>query len=62
MITSWTLTVEEDPETKELMLPFTQEILNTVGWKEGDVIIWKNNNNGTWTLRKKVDKNTKENV
>jgi hypothetical protein len=59
---TWTLTIEEDPDTKELVLPFTQEILNTVGWKEGDVIVWKKNDNGTWTLKKKVDKTTKQSV
>jgi hypothetical protein len=52
----WTLTIEEDPDTKELVLPFTDEILETVGWKSGDTIVWKNNNNGTWTLTKKIDK------
>jgi hypothetical protein len=58
----WTITLEEDPETKELILPFTDEILNTVGWKAGDTIVWKNNNDGTWTLTKKVDNTTKESV
>jgi hypothetical protein len=62
MTTRWTLTLEEDPDTKELILPFTQEILNTVGWKEGDVIVWKKNNNGTWTLKKKVDKTKEKSV
>jgi hypothetical protein len=62
MTNKWTITLEEDPETKELILPFTEEILNTVGWKAGDTIVWKNNNNGTWTLTKKVDKTTKESV
>ena len=52
----WTITLEEDPDTKELVLPFTDEILETVGWKSGDTIVWKNNNNGTWTLTKKIDK------
>ena len=62
MTTRWTITLEEDPDTKELILPFTEEILNTVGWKTGDTIVWKNNNDGTWTLRKKVDKKTEKSV
>jgi hypothetical protein len=62
MTTRWTITLEEDPDTKELILPFTEEILNTVGWKTGDTIVWKNNNDGSWTLTKKVDKPTKESV
>ena len=56
MKNSWTLTIVEDPETKELVLPFTEEILNTIGWKEGDVIIWKKLDNNKWSLRKKIDK------
>lgn len=50
---SWTLTIEEDPENGDLILPFTDEILEAVGWKIGDVIVWKNNNDGSWTMRKK---------
>jgi hypothetical protein len=52
-MTSWTVTLEEDPETKELILPFTDEILEAVGWKEGDVISWKIDNDGRCTLTKK---------
>jgi hypothetical protein len=62
MSNRWTITLEEDPETKELILPFTEEILNTVGWKTGDTIVWKNNNNGSWTLTKKVDNITEKSV
>ena len=61
-MTHWTITLQEDPETKELVLPFTEEILEAVGWKPGDVIVWKNNNNGSWSLRKKVDKKVEKSV
>ena len=59
---SWTITIEEDPKTKDLMLPFTSEILSAIGWEEGDVIVWKRNKNGTWTLKKKIDKKPKKSV
>jgi hypothetical protein len=58
----WKITVQEDPETKELVLPFSNEILEAVGWKEGDVIVWKNNKNGSWSLRKKIDKQAEKSV
>ncbi len=58
----WTITVQEDPETKELVLPFTEEILKAAGWKEGDVIIWKKKDSKSWTLRKKVDKTIPKSV
>jgi hypothetical protein len=56
------MTLQEDPETKELVLPLTEEILEAVGWKPGDIIVWKNNQNGSWSLRKKVDKKIEKSV
>lgn len=53
MNNSWTFTVQEDPETGDLILPFSDEILAEVGWKEGDVIEWIDNKDGSWTMRKK---------
>lgn len=58
----WTITLQEDPKTKELILPFTEEILEAVGWKPGDTIVWKNNKNGSWSLSKKVDKKIEKSV
>jgi len=52
-MSKWTITVEEDPETKELMLPFSDEMLAEVGWQTGDTLVWIDNKNGSWTLRKK---------
>ncbi len=50
---SWTLTLEQDPETGDLVLPFTDEILAELGWKEGDVLDWVDNQDGSWSLVKK---------
>ncbi len=52
----YTITLEEDPETGDLVIPFTPDMLAQVGWDFGDVIQWKDNNDGSWTLSKK-DKN-----
>jgi hypothetical protein len=49
----WAITVEEDPENGDLILPFTDEILSEVGWQTGDTIEWIDNKDGSWTLRKK---------
>jgi hypothetical protein len=48
----WTIIVEEDKETGELLLPFSDELLEQVGWKIGDTIEWIDNKDGTWTMRK----------
>lgn len=53
---SWTLTLEEDPETGDLVLPFTEEILKELGWQEGDVLEWIDNKDGSWGLVKKKQK------
>ena len=50
---SWTVVVEEDKETGELILPFTPDMLAQVGWDFGDTILWEDNMNGSWSLTKK---------
>ena len=49
----YTLTVEEDPETGEFILPFTPEMLAQVGWKEGDTLSWHDSGDGSFMLSKK---------
>ena len=56
---TWTVTLEEDPETGDVILPFTNEMLEEVGWKEGDVLEWIDNKNGSWSLVKKEEKKSK---
>ena len=51
--TNWTLTVQEDPETGDQILEFPDDLMESAGWKEGDVLEWIDNKNGSWTLRKK---------
>ena len=48
----WTITVEEDPETGDLILPLPQDMLNMQGWIEGDTLEWKDNGDGSWSLTK----------
>jgi len=58
--TSWTLEVQVDPETGEQILEFPDDLMESAGWKEGDVLQWIDNKDGSWTLRKK-DENTETN-
>lgn len=44
--------LEEDPETGDLLLPLSLEVLESCGWKEGDTLEWVDNSNGTWSIRK----------
>ena len=58
---SWTLTVEEDPNSEDCILTFPPDLLEEAGWKEGDTIKWIDLKNGSWQL-KKVDKSNEQSV
>lgn len=49
---SWTITVEEDADTGDLVLPLPADFLVMQGWVEGDTLEWTDNNDGTWSLSK----------
>lgn len=49
---SWTVFVEEDPETGDAILPFPPDLLEQAGWAEGDVLSWTDNKDGSCTLKK----------
>jgi bifunctional DNA-binding transcriptional regulator/antitoxin component of YhaV-PrlF toxin-antitoxin module len=42
-----TLTVDDDG-----VLTFPDEMMKTLGWKEGDVLQWIDNKNGSFQLKK----------
>ena len=51
-MTHWTVTVEEDPETGDLLLPLPEDLLKLQGWVPGDTIAWIENKDGTWSIQK----------
>ena len=44
--------VEIDPDG-EFFVTFPQEMLDSLGWKENDTLVWTDNKNGSWSLAKK---------
>lgn len=56
-MTSWTINVEEDPETGDYILPLPPDLLESAGWKEGDVLTWTDRGDGSWSLTKKEEGN-----
>lgn len=58
---SWTVTVEEDKETGEIVLPLPEELLKMNNWQEGDELEWQDNGDGTWSLYK-VENNTEKKI
>lgn len=55
MKNNWTITLEEDPETGDLIMPFPPDLLAQVGWDFGDTLIWDTDEEGHIILSKKVD-------
>jgi hypothetical protein len=50
---SWTLILEEaDDGSGDLILPLTDEIMDSAGWKIGDTLEWIDNKDGTWVIKK----------
>jgi hypothetical protein len=55
MTNKWTITLEEaDDGSGDLVMPLPQELLDSAGWKEGDVLDWKDLGNGSWSLTKQL--------
>lgn len=55
MTKSWTIDVQEDPETGDAIIEFPPDLMEQAGWKEGDVLDWKDNGNRSYILTKKVE-------
>ena len=51
-MTSYTVKVEEDPVTGDLYIPLPQDLLDELGWVEGDVIEWVDKSDGSYQLIK----------
>jgi hypothetical protein len=50
---SFVRTIVEDPEHPgEMLLDLGDELCEQMGWKPGDTIVWKDNGDGTFTLKK----------
>jgi hypothetical protein len=49
----WTVWLEEDAETGDLVMPIPPELLAQLGWNVGETLIWQPMKDGTFILRKK---------
>ena len=50
----YTVIVEEDPETKDLLLQLPEEVLAELKLVEGDVLNWEDTGDGSFILTKKL--------
>lgn len=52
MQSSWILEVQE-AENGDPYIELPDELIASLGWKEGDVVEWKDNGDKTWSIIKK---------
>lgn len=48
------VTTQEDPETGDLLLPIPPELLEKLGWKEGDELDFSKDDKGRIVLQKVI--------
>lgn len=49
----WTVDPIVDQETGDYILKLPEEVLEATGWQIDDILEWIDNEDGSWTLRKK---------
>ena len=54
----YTAPVEVDSDG-DLILIFPDELLAAMDWNEGDTLVWTQNDDDTWTLKRNENSNTK---
>ena len=55
MKNKWTIDLEEAEDgSGDIVMPLPQDLLDSAGWKEGDVLDWKDLGNGSWSLTKQL--------
>lgn len=48
--TRWIISLEEDPETGDLVMPLPPGLMTAQGWAIGDTLTWNIDEEGTVTL------------
>lgn len=51
---SWIATLQEDSETGDLILPLPDDLMKSQGFEIGDILKWKDNKDGSYSLSKKA--------
>lgn len=55
---NWVVTVQENGKDKELYVELPPEMLNQVGWDDGDTLLWEEITPGAWQITKKEEDET----
>ena len=56
MTNKWTLNVKYDDESGDTFIELPDDLMIEAGWNLGDDIEWIDNKDGSWTMKKKENK------
>jgi hypothetical protein len=54
------VTLEQDKDSGELILPIPTDLLSQMGWIEGTELFWIDNEDGTYSLKEKKNGTSEE--
>jgi len=54
------ITLEQDKDSGELILPIPTDLLSQMGWIEGTELFWIDNEDGTYSLKEKKNESSEE--
>ena len=57
MTDRYTVPIQED-SNGDLIIVFPEELMEDLDWNIGDSLMWKQNDDGSWSLEKREDSNT----
>jgi hypothetical protein len=60
MTQTWTTKLVEDPETKELLLTFPEDVIKELEWEEGTLLCWSITTDNKLMLKKASDEDGEE--
>jgi hypothetical protein len=55
---SWIATLQEDPATGDIILPLPDDLMEAQGFGVGDILKWKDNKDGSYSVSKKASEET----
>ena len=55
MLQTWTTEIIEDPDTKELLITFPEDMLKIMEWEEGTVVCWEITTDNKILIKKSDD-------
>ena len=54
-VTRWSVDIVQDPDQPdELFMDLGIKLCKQLGWQPGDELEWNDNQDGSWTIRKKT--------